>query len=195
VFRSKILLLGSGWVCNLWFGFGFGIFPPKNSKFFNFLPLRSIKISSGWLKKYPGQSQVGFLFTMGQKCARVGSVHISTLWLGIWGLWVWTWHLWQPLTSGCHKSLQKEIPSQHSKCLSHLSIKNPPSCKRIWWNFSWSWTLESNNCFWLSYTFWHTIWIVANVVLWVKSKATYTWSFNCNACCTLEKPVVKTFWK
>jgi len=30
-------------------------------------------MSSGWVKKYLGQSQVGFLFTAGQKYVRVGS--------------------------------------------------------------------------------------------------------------------------
>jgi len=40
---------------------------PKNVKFFNFFPLRSKKISAGWVKKYLVQRQVGLLFTAGQK--------------------------------------------------------------------------------------------------------------------------------
>jgi len=40
---------------------------PKNIKFFNFFPFRSKKISSGQVGKYPGQRQVGLLFTAGQK--------------------------------------------------------------------------------------------------------------------------------
>jgi len=46
---------------------------PKNVKFFNFLPFRSKKIASGRFGRYPGQSQVGLLFTAGQKQARVES--------------------------------------------------------------------------------------------------------------------------
>jgi len=40
----------------------------KYLTFFNFFP----KISSGQVKKYPGQRQVGPLFIAGQKYARVG---------------------------------------------------------------------------------------------------------------------------
>jgi len=40
---------------------------PKNIKFFNFFPLGSKTISSGRVKKYPGQRLVGLLFTAGQK--------------------------------------------------------------------------------------------------------------------------------
>jgi len=39
----------------------------KNVKFFNFFPFGSKKIASGRVGKYPGQSQVGLLFTAGQK--------------------------------------------------------------------------------------------------------------------------------
>jgi len=41
---------------------------PKNVNFLNFLPL-----SLGRVKKYPGQSRVGLLFTAGQKYVWVGS--------------------------------------------------------------------------------------------------------------------------
>jgi len=50
----------------------------KNVKFFNFLPFGLKKISSGWVKKYPGQMRVGLLLTAGQKYARIGSGPIST---------------------------------------------------------------------------------------------------------------------
>jgi len=40
---------------------------PKNVKFFNFFPFGSKKISSGRVRKYPGQRQVGLLFIAGQK--------------------------------------------------------------------------------------------------------------------------------
>jgi len=49
---------------------------PKYFKFY--FSLRVKKISTGWVKKYLGQRQVGFLFTAGQKYARVGSGPIST---------------------------------------------------------------------------------------------------------------------
>jgi len=45
----------SGRVSHLWFGFEFGKFPLKT-----FFP-------SGRVKKYPGRSQVGLLFTTGHK--------------------------------------------------------------------------------------------------------------------------------
>jgi len=38
---------------------------------FNFLRFGSKKISLGWIKKYPGQSRVGLLFTAGQMYAWV----------------------------------------------------------------------------------------------------------------------------
>jgi len=44
-----------GRVSHLWFGFGFGKFPLKTSNFSIFSPFLSKKISSGWVKKYPGQ--------------------------------------------------------------------------------------------------------------------------------------------
>jgi len=40
---------------------------PKNVKIFNFFPFRVKKIASGRVRKNPGQSRVGLLFTMGQK--------------------------------------------------------------------------------------------------------------------------------
>jgi len=42
-------------------------FSPKNFKFFNFLLFGSTKVFLGQVKKYPGKSQVGLLFTVGQK--------------------------------------------------------------------------------------------------------------------------------
>jgi len=48
------------WVC-IW------KISPKNIKFFNFFPFGSKKISSGWVKQYPGQRRVGLLSTAGQK--------------------------------------------------------------------------------------------------------------------------------
>jgi len=51
--------------------------PPKNLENFpqkpQFFPLGSKKVSSGQVKKYPGQGRVGPLFTAGKKYARVGS--------------------------------------------------------------------------------------------------------------------------
>jgi len=44
-----------------------------------FFPLGQKKIASDWVKKYPGQSRVGLLFTAGQKYARVGSGPITTM--------------------------------------------------------------------------------------------------------------------
>jgi len=46
--------------------------PLKKSQFFSFLSLWIKKISSGQVKKYPGQRQFSLLFTLGQKYARVG---------------------------------------------------------------------------------------------------------------------------
>jgi len=40
---------------------------PKNVKFFNFFPFKSKIIALGRVRKYPGQSRVGLLFTAGQK--------------------------------------------------------------------------------------------------------------------------------
>jgi len=42
------------------------------SKIFQFFALQVKKISSSWVKKYPGQTRVGLLFTAGQKYAWVG---------------------------------------------------------------------------------------------------------------------------
>jgi len=71
--------VGTSWVSHLWFGFGFGNFPLKISNFSIFCPSGSKKMSSAWVKKYPGQSGVGLLFTPDQKHARVGSGPISGL--------------------------------------------------------------------------------------------------------------------
>jgi len=43
-------------------GLGLGL---EKVKFFNFFPLRSKKISSGWVRKDPGQRLVGLLLTAG----------------------------------------------------------------------------------------------------------------------------------
>jgi len=56
----------SGRVRHLWFGFEFWKFPLKNVKFSIFF-LRVKKIASGRVRKYPGRSRVGLLFTAGQK--------------------------------------------------------------------------------------------------------------------------------
>jgi len=56
-------------VSYLWFGFG--KFPLKFQNFAICSPLDQ-KISSGRVKKHPGQSGVELLFTAGQKNARVG---------------------------------------------------------------------------------------------------------------------------
>jgi len=55
-----------GWISRL--QFGFGKFPLKIP---NYFPLGQIKISSGRVKKYPGQRWVGLLFTSSQKYLRV----------------------------------------------------------------------------------------------------------------------------
>jgi len=81
VFGSKIgsiFLKLIGWVSHFLFGFGFGKFPLKlKMSKFSIFSLRFKKISLGWVKKYPGQRQVGLLFTASQKYARVGSGSIS----------------------------------------------------------------------------------------------------------------------
>jgi len=70
--------VGSGWVNFLWLGSGrvgsaimvwvrIRKISPKNIKFFNFFPFGSKKFASGRVRKYPGQSRVGLLFTAGQK--------------------------------------------------------------------------------------------------------------------------------
>jgi len=68
---SIFLLLGSGQVSHLWFESGIGKFPLKVPNF-SILPFGSKKISSGWVKKYPGQRRIGVLFTAGQKYAQAG---------------------------------------------------------------------------------------------------------------------------
>jgi len=73
---QKILTwVGLGQPSMAW-GWGWKI-SPKNIKFLNFFPSRIKKISSGWVKKYPGQRRIGLLFTVDQKYARVGSGPIS----------------------------------------------------------------------------------------------------------------------
>jgi len=72
--RVGSIFSGSGWVSHLWFGFGFGKFPPKNFSIF-FFPSDQ--------KNHPGSGQkvprVKGLFTAVQKYARVGSGPISML--------------------------------------------------------------------------------------------------------------------
>jgi len=58
--------VGSSQVSHLWFGIG--KFPLKTSNFTIF-SLQVKKISSSWVKKYPGQRWVCLLFTAGQKYA------------------------------------------------------------------------------------------------------------------------------
>jgi len=60
----------SGQVSHIWYVFGFGNFHLKIPIFSIFCPLVK-KISLGRVGNYPGQSQVGFLFTVGQKYAWV----------------------------------------------------------------------------------------------------------------------------
>jgi len=64
--RVNFLVLGSDRVSHLWFGFEFGKFPQKMSNF-SIFSLRVKKISSGHVRKYPGQRRVSLLFTGGQK--------------------------------------------------------------------------------------------------------------------------------
>jgi len=52
---------------------------PLKIQIFQFFPLWVKKISSGWVKKYPGRRHVGLLFTAGQKYARVWSGPTSTI--------------------------------------------------------------------------------------------------------------------
>jgi len=67
----------SGRVSHLWFGFNWvRKISPKTSKI-SIFSLGVKKVSSGQVKKYPGQRQVGLLFIAGQKKARVGSWPIS----------------------------------------------------------------------------------------------------------------------
>jgi len=66
------LLLLLGGVGSAIFGLGLDLANfPKNHKLKKKIPSTSKKISSGWVKKYPGQSWVGLLFTAGQKYAQV----------------------------------------------------------------------------------------------------------------------------
>jgi len=58
-----------GQVVSAIFGLGLSLENSKNSKFFNFFNFGSKKISSGRVKKCPGQSWVSLLFTAGQKYA------------------------------------------------------------------------------------------------------------------------------
>jgi len=65
------LVMGSGSANS-----GFGKFPLKNSNF-SFFPFGSKKISSGRVKKYPGQREDGLFYTAVKKYAWVGSGSIS----------------------------------------------------------------------------------------------------------------------
>jgi len=51
--QNFLTRVGSGWLSHLWFGFDFGKFPIRR-QIFNFFLFRLKKISSGWVKKYPG---------------------------------------------------------------------------------------------------------------------------------------------
>jgi len=63
----SFLCLGLGRVSHLWFGFEFGKFPLKTSNFSIFFPSDQKKISSGWVRNWPGWRRVGLFFTAGQK--------------------------------------------------------------------------------------------------------------------------------
>jgi len=67
--RSKIF--DPGWVNYLWFGFGYGKFPLKNTNI-SIFSLLVKKIPLDRVKKYLGQRWVGLLFTAGQEYVRVG---------------------------------------------------------------------------------------------------------------------------
>jgi len=71
--------VGTNRLSHLWFGFGFGKFPLKTLKNLIFFPFGSKQISLGRVKKYPDQRRVSLLYIKGQKYAKVGSGHISTL--------------------------------------------------------------------------------------------------------------------
>jgi len=79
---QKFLLLRLGWVELGWvshFGLGLGLESfPKKSQIFQSASHRNKKISSGRVKKCPGQRRVRLLFTGGQKYAQVESGSIST---------------------------------------------------------------------------------------------------------------------
>jgi len=55
-----------GWLSHLWLGFEFEKFPLKMLNF-SIFSLRVKKISSGRIKKYPGQRWLSLLLTAGQK--------------------------------------------------------------------------------------------------------------------------------
>jgi len=57
--------VGSGQPFKVWVWIS--IISPKNVKFFNFFPSVSKQIASGQVRKYPGWSRIGLLFTAGQK--------------------------------------------------------------------------------------------------------------------------------
>jgi len=58
--------VGSGRVGSAIYGLGLNLeISPKKPQFF--YPTGPKKISWSWVKKYPGQRQVGLLFTAGQK--------------------------------------------------------------------------------------------------------------------------------
>jgi len=59
--------VGLGQVSHLWFVFEQGKFPLKMSNFSIFLFGSKKRSLRGWVEKYPGQGQVGLLFTAGQK--------------------------------------------------------------------------------------------------------------------------------
>jgi len=66
-------------------------FPLKRSNFSIFCLRIKKKISSGRVKKYPGQGRVCLLFIAGQKYARAGSGPISTLNHLTWSSWPYGW--------------------------------------------------------------------------------------------------------
>jgi len=66
-----------GQISHLWFGPLCGKFPPKNPKFFNLFALGQ-KISSGRVKKYPGQRLVAASYLLRVK-SMLGSGQGSSL--------------------------------------------------------------------------------------------------------------------
>jgi len=69
---------GWGWAGSAVFGLGMDMeISPKNVKFFNFLLFGLKKMSSGRVKKYPGQSRAGLLLLRVK--SKLGSGPISIL--------------------------------------------------------------------------------------------------------------------
>jgi len=96
------------------------IFPFKNTIFFNFFSFWAKKISLSQVKKYPGQRQIGLLFTGGQKYARMGSGPISSLIITL------TYFMSKFRISGETLRHRFMVPEFYSWILSHT-----PSCAQL----------------------------------------------------------------